>query len=165
MLQQQRKDNDERRKRRLECRRRRKSWRKNSKEVWEVANNGSSPDCYEYVYFRQCRCLEEVRGPYKVRVQQGKIVQLVPQFPDDGNNIENDGKDVPSSVAIPTMDDLLKRVRRDCLRGCRLESGGAADACDVTYGPYGDVKSLLIDYNFGVADEEYWVEISDFKLC
>jgi len=132
---------------RADCKKRRSDWRQYVKDVW------TEPDCYEFRYFRAFRGPPAMRGPYTVRVVNGAIESLDPK-PADGQTSR--------SLNVPTMADLLKRTRKDCVSRCMKEG---ADSCPVTYGEYGDIQSLYIDYSRFTADEEYSVQISNFKIC
>lgn len=98
---------------------------------------------YQYVFERSCFCPAEVRGPFRVRVQNGAVVGIEPP------------SSFPAGVlSVTKVFDLVEDAARQ--RACSIR---------VSYDPDRRYPAdVFIDYSFTIADEETGVRIADLVL-
>lgn len=109
----------------------------NSLAIW------ANPACYDFAWTRECRCLDEFRGPFAVQVRNGQVVS-------------------PKNDLVLSMNGLLTQVQAYCVEGCP-EQGAAA--CDLVFGDSGELVSVYIDVNAATADEEIVYRVENFTVC
>jgi hypothetical protein len=112
----------------------------NVEQTWE------DPSCYTFKITRDSFGPPESRGPFLVKVKNGKVVNNNPNLPYD----------------FPTMNELMDQVYQNCVATCP-DSGAAK--CDIVYGPGGSLKLVDIDLAEEVLDEEIRYTIGGFRKC
>jgi hypothetical protein len=101
---------------------------------------GKGLNSYTYVYQRSCNCLAEVMEPKLVKVVDGQVVSV------NGQAVQVIERAVGDD-SIPTLDGLLDEIQK------AIDSN--AFQVKVEYDQvYGYPRSILIDYEEFVADEE-----------
>jgi hypothetical protein len=115
--------------------------------VWETTLDdsramwvGKGLNSYTYVYQRSCECLAEVMEPKLVKVVDGQVVSV------NGQAVQAIERAVGDD-SIPTLDGLLDEIQK------AIDSN--AFQVTVQYDQvYGYPRSIFIDYEESVADEE-----------
>jgi len=107
--------------------------------------NALGATTYEYTFERLCFCPEDIRGPFRVRVENGAIVRTQPAVP----------ASFPEAVAtIPQAFDIIDEA---------VDRG--ACSIDVRYDAATGVPAdVFIDYDQRLADEEMGFRISDVAI-
>jgi hypothetical protein len=101
---------------------------------------------YEYAFARSCFCAPDYRAPVRIRVREGRIVEV---------RSAQTGQPRPSE-GYPTVDELFARLQ-DAL-------DANAQNIQATYDPgRGYPTRFYIDQDFRIADEELLVEASDLQ--
>lgn len=114
-----------------------------SREQFSEAMQGS----YRFTWRRSCECSAESTAPIRITVQQGNVISAI--------NIETNQ---------PVSNDTLQTLQTiegvfDTLEEAYIEN---AASVHVTYDPTTSYPaSVGIDYDLGIADEEFSLQISD----
>jgi hypothetical protein len=107
----------------------------------------SSNTCYDYTLRKECYCLREWLGPFRVSVRGGVVVSVLP------------ATDQP----VPTLDGFFDIINNTCVQGCpRMYK------CNVIYDTPrngGVVLDLYLDPQFRVADDEMHYFVSNITFC
>jgi hypothetical protein len=105
---------------------------------------------YAYGYQKSCRCLEDFRGPNWVIVRSGEV-ESVTRRDIDRTPISDEYYNMTAKT-IPDLFDIIQDA---------IDT--KADAITVTYDEkYGYPMDVYIDYDFGIADEEYSMTVDYF---
>jgi Family of unknown function (DUF6174) len=105
---------------------------------------------YAYGYQKSCRCMEDIRGPNWVIVRSGEVESVTRR--DVNRTAISDEYYNMTAKTIPDLFDIIQDA---------IDT--KADAITVTYDEtYGYPRDVYIDYDFGMADEEYSVTVDYF---
>lgn len=113
---------------------------------WRKANISS----YRYTFSNGCFCIPEARGPVVIEVINGQTTSITSA--DTGEPVNPE-----FFQSFDTIDKLFRVIRDGIKR--------KADRLEVEYdSKLGYPTNIIIDFSFQIADEELFLEISDFEV-
>lgn len=104
----------------------------------------AGPDAYRMTLQRSCFCPPDWRGPFRVTVRDGAVVEAT---------YEGEPIDVERVITAEALISLLRDAYTE-----------GAERVDAAYDPeFGYPTQLYIDYSAQIADEEVGYEVSQFE--